>query len=66
MLVHAPALLDGTGEDADLALGFEEEVEESGDRGEVGFAAAAVGPDGAVGGGGEKGFGRGRGGSVWD
>ena len=64
VVVHAPALLNGAGENADLAAALEEEVEQRGDGGEEGFAAATVGPDGAVGGGGEgkrRGFGFGRG-----
>ena len=50
VVIHALALLEGTGEDADLAAGLEEEIEERGDGAEESFAAATVGPDGAVGG----------------
>lgn len=46
--VHAFGLLERSGEDADLDAGLEDEVEGGGDGAEVGFAAAAVGPDDAV------------------
>jgi len=50
IFVHALALFERAGEDADLHGGLEEEVEERGDRAEECLAAAAAGPDDAVGG----------------
>jgi hypothetical protein len=49
VLIHSACLVFGAGEDSDLAIGFEDAIEEGGDGCEVGFAAAAIGPDDAVG-----------------
>src|SRR5690606_5266490 len=48
VVIKAAALLDGSGEEVDLDAGLEEEVEERGDGGEEGLAAAAAGPDDCV------------------
>ena len=49
VLVHPPGLLARAAQDADLAMGFEESIEQCRHRRQLGLAAAAIGPDHGIG-----------------